>query len=194
MSAYDSYMMYNALKLHFNTEKYDYFKYSGKIKSKLIPENQHYIFDKIYKRYGNNLEKFYVANFLENPKIWVFDLLSQDSFDIFSVYNKKQESLSYVFKSEISYLIEEYSDLNSVLLTKKEIPILIKLVLRKKISIETLLILNFILKFFPMWEKRINEEFIWENFRMKCIKYYGFLKFDESKMKDILIQQLKEAK
>jgi len=37
MTAFESYRVYSALKLHFTTDSYDYFKYNGK--TKVTPEN-----------------------------------------------------------------------------------------------------------------------------------------------------------
>jgi len=191
MSAFDAYRIYNALKLHFNTEKYDYFKYCGKVKVKVIPENQYYIFDKISKRYSDDIEKFYVANFLENNNLWVNDLLSDYCETKFSSWKKKNESLTYVFKSDIITLKDEFEDLNDVLRIDKEYPILMKKVMQEKISIETLLLTNSIVKFFNAWDKKMKGDLIWDPFSLKCKKYYNFLKFDQDSIKQILIREIK---
>jgi len=191
MSAYDSYRLYNALKLHFNSESYNYFKYHGKIRSKTVPQNQVYIFDKLDKKYGMNLEDFYVSNFIEDQNIWVFDLVSEECNERYVKFQKKKESLTYTFKNDIISLLDEYDDLNKILLVDADFPILMRKVLQETISLETLLILNSIIKFFRMWENKIQDEYIWKDFKMKCIKYYPFIHFDKKKFKDIILQEIK---
>lgn len=191
MSAYDAYRLYNSLKLHFNSEEYNYFKYSGKIRSRFIPENQLYIFDKLYKMYGENLEKYYVANFLENPKIWVFDLLGEECRDAYNKFIKKNESLTYLFKSDIISLVEETDNINDVLRVREEFPPLLKRTLQKRINLETVIILNYFLDFISIWDKKLGEDLIWKNFKLKLIKYSPFVKFDENKFKSILKEEIK---
>lgn len=193
MSIYDSYSLYNSLKLHFNTDSYNYFKYHGKIKGKSIPESHYYIFDKVNKRYGNDIESFYVSIFLENPKYFVTDLLSEDCEEIYKNFVKKKESLSYVFKNDIANLVDEYSNLNDVIVVKKGFPDLVKKTLQGKVQLETLLIMNSILKFFPMWDRKIEDELVWNPFSMKCKKYFPFVKFDKDKMKEILKKEVESA-
>ena len=98
-SVYEAGNLFNALRLHFNDEKYNYFKYNGKTKCKFVPENQFYVFQKLEKRYGENIQDFYVANFLENPKLWIHDLLGQECDDIYKEWLRKNQSLTYHFKS-----------------------------------------------------------------------------------------------
>jgi len=190
-SVYEAGSLYNSLKLHFNNENYNFLKYNGKTKCKFVPENQFYVFQKLEKRYGENLKEFYIANFLENPKVWINELLTQDADDVYKNFLRKKESLGYVFKSDIQILLEDQDNFNNVLLVKKGFPVLMKMVMQKKVSLETLLILDDILQFIVMWEKKIQDELIWKGFRLKCIKYKPFLIFDTNKMKEILKQELK---
>lgn len=193
MSTYDSYRLYNSLKLHFNSESYNYFRYSGKIKSGSIPENQYYIFEKVYKKHGSDLENFYLSNFLENPKLWVNDLLSEECEERYKYFLGKKESLTYTFKNDISSLIDEYENLNDLIIVSKDFPILMKKTLQGKIDLNTLLIMNSILRFFPMWDKHIQDNLIWEPFKLKCKKYFPFIKFDQEKMKEILKVEVKKC-
>lgn len=183
--------LYNALKLHFNSEEYDFIKYNGKTRIKFIPQPQLYAFQKLNSRYGEDLKNFYIANLLENPNVWIFDLLNQESDDIYKVWKKKQESLGYVFKNDISALLETEEDFNKIFQVNKSFPPLMKLVQQKRINFETLLILDDILKFIDKWNRQIKEELIWNAFRLKCVKYKPFLNFDKEKMKRILKEEVK---
>ena len=184
--------LYNALKLHFNSEEYDYIKYNGKTRIKFIPQPQLYAFQKLNSRYGDELKNFYIANLLENPNVWIFDLLNQECDDIYKSWKKNQESLGYNFKNDISILMESEEDFNNFFKVNKNFPPLMKMVQQKKINLETLLILDDILKFIDKWNKQIQEEFIWSAFRLKCIKYKPFLIFDKKKMIKALKEEVKK--
>jgi hypothetical protein len=192
MSAIDAYKLYNSLKLHFNTEQYDYFKYSGKTKSRFIPNNQIHAFEKLYKKYNSDLQSFYIANLLDNPKAYIFDLLSEEANERYMSFLKKNESLTYLFKQDIINLLDRNEDFNSIFIPSKDCPILMKEVLKEKTNLETLLILNSILRFFPNWNKNMKDNIIWDQFKLKCIKYFPFMKFDKDKMKTILKTEVKK--
>lgn len=183
--------MYNALKLHFNSEDYDYIKYKGKTRIKFIPEPQVYTFQKLNNRYKDELQNFYISNLLENPNVWIFDLLNQECDDTYKNWKRTQESLSYVFKNDVSTILDSNENFNEIFQVKKTFPPLMIFVQQKRIKLETLLILDDILKFLGKWDKQINDEFIWKSFKLKCLKYKPFLSFDKDKMKSILKQEVK---
>jgi hypothetical protein len=64
--------------------------------------------------------------------------------------------------------------------------------MEERISIETLVILNDIMNFFPMWSKKIDDDIIWPSYRRRCIKYAPFIDYDKKKLKGILVEKMKE--
>lgn len=192
MTALEAYKLYTSLKLHFTSEKYNYFKYNGKTHANFIPQNQLHFYERLSKKYGDDLREFYVANFLENSQIWVAELLSDEAIERYKKYQAKNQSLTYIFKNDILLLLDEYEDLNKIILVEKDFPILLKKTMQEKVQLETLLILNSIVKFFGMWDKKIDDDIIWKSFRMKCIKYFPFIHYDQVKMKGILKNAIKK--
>ena len=190
----NAYQMYNALRLHFNSENYDYFKYSGKTNCKFIPENQRMLFDRLQKKYDNELLNFYLSNFLKNPKVWINDLFTEECEDIYKEFQKKNQSLSYIFKNDIDFLLDKYSDLNEVLRVKNDYPILLKLTMQEKVSLDTLLILDMMVRYMGNWDKKIGDDVIWNNFKFKCVKYRPFMNVNLDKMKDILKREVKNIR
>ena len=75
---------------------------------------------------------------------------------------------------------------NEILKTDGDYPILLVRSLRKEIHIETLCILNQLLNFFPMWNKKIADTIRWPEYQRKVIKYASFLPQDTVKYKLIL--------
>lgn len=181
----EAYNLYLSLKLHFTTETYDYFKYRGKVKNRKITEYQKYIFQKISSKY-ENLELFFVANFLENPKFWINDFFLDESYEIYKKFLNKQESLTYIVKCDIMSLCDEFDDVRKIFALQNGFPILMKQVQSNKINLETLIILNSFINFLPIWDKKINDDIIWKPFSMKCKKYSPFVKYDKGRMKEII--------
>ena len=61
--------------------------------------------------------------------------------------------------------------------------------MQQSIMIETVVIMNDLMNFFPMWEKKIKDDIIWPNWKLKLTKYAPFLHYDKVKFKGILKEQ-----
>jgi len=191
MTGYEAFGLYQALKLHFTQESYDFFKYNGKSNVSVTAfENRRdkYHFYKLSRKYSNKeeLTDFIVANMLVSEKSWVGDLLSEDADVRYRTRKKTLQSLSYVFENDCRTIFEGLDDPNSVIKTDGDYPVLLTKALRGEVSIETLCILNSILNFFPMWNKKITDTIRWPDYRRKCEKYASFLPQDVVKFKMIL--------
>jgi hypothetical protein len=71
-------------------------------------------------------------------------------------------------------------------------PLLLSKLLYGEVSIETVCILNSILNFLPMWDKKINDTIHYPSVSLKIKKYTPFIQFDPTKYKLILKKQLHE--
>jgi hypothetical protein len=191
MTGYETFGIYESLKLHFSKDTYDFFKYNGKTNQSVQSfENRKdkYHFYKLSRKYTNKdaLIDFLVANFLEDDKTWVGKLLEEDADIRYRNRQKVVQSLSYAFENDCRTVFENLSDPNEVIKTDGDYPVLLTKALRKEVTIETLVILNKILNFFPMWDKKITDTIRWPDFRRKCEKYASFLPQDVVKFKLIL--------
>ena len=195
MSAYKACCLYRALKLHFTTN-YDFNKYKGKVNYTQVQferNKQKYVYERLSKKFSDeDLKKFYISNFLQNENIWVQDLLSQESYDNFVNFNKKHQSLSYIFENDLLNIFNN-EDYKVLFKTKSDdFPLLLKKMLRNEVSTETVIIMNEFLDFLPKWEKNIKDDFIWSNVKTKMFKYRPFLEYDKFKFKQTLINTIKE--
>jgi hypothetical protein len=191
MTGYEAFCLYESIKLHFNKESYDFFKYNGKTNVTVTAfENRKdkYHFYKLSRKYSDKQEltDFIVANLMVSERLWVGDLLCEDADVRYTARKKTLQSLSYVFENDCKSVFENVNDPNEVLKTDGDYPVLLTKALRKEISIETLVILNKILNFFPMWDKKITDTIRWPDFRRKCENYASFLPQDVVKYKMIL--------
>lgn len=190
MEAIDAYKVYVALKNHFTLDNYDYFRYNKKAKvsyDSFLKRKDKIFFAKLGNRKDAHLEEFLIANFIHQTKTWIGELLSDECEERYKDWKRKQESLTYVFKNEIDFISELTPEqFNELFLPKNgNHPEIIKKYLRKEISLETLVILDSILKFTHKTDKIIHDP-IYAEVSKLCKKYQPFLKFDKAKMKSTL--------
>jgi len=189
MTGYEAFSIYHTLKLHF-TSDYDYFKYNGKCNiSSTTFENRRdkYHFYKLSRKYQNKDEytQFVIANLFANHKCWAGDLLQEEADIVFRERQKVLQSMSYTFENDCRVIFDGVEP-NDVLKTNGDHPILLTMALRKEIAPETLIILNSILQFLPMWDRKITDTIRWPDYRQSLVKYASFLTFDTVKYKLLL--------
>lgn len=196
-SGFAAYALFHALKLHFTSDSYDYIKYNGKTnvtKTTFSTRKDKYSFYRLSRKFGlTELKDYYLANFLVSDIQWVGDIIGPDSEENYKKWQKRIQSLTYTFESDIIKLLDRVDVPNELLMVKKnEFPLLMQCAQQGDITIETLIILDDIMNFFPMWEKQIYDDIVWPNFKMKCQKYKAFLHYDKEKFKQILKEKIKE--
>lgn len=185
MTPFEAYKLYTAIKNHFTLDSYDYFKYNGKVR---VTENSFevrkdkYMFYKLSKH--EDPLNFLVANLSENPKLWVGDLFGLDQQFKYNEYLKRQQSLTYMFETEIDNLLENFDKNFEV--PVGDYPFLLKLLTRKKISKETFIIIQDCVRFFSKWNKQINDPILWPQIAMNCKKLYPFMEYNKDKYCTIL--------
>ena len=198
MTGYETFGLYQALKLHFTQESYDFFKYNGKTNVSVTTfENRKdkYHFYKLSRRLAQkeDMIDFIVANLVEDEKTWVGSLLMQESEVNYRKHQKVIQSMSYTFENDCKLIFGDcILNPNEVLMTDGDYPVLLKKGLQKSVNIESVCLLNNMLGFVPMWSKKIADTIHWPNYRMKLLKYSAFIPKDDVKYKLILKKVLNE--
>jgi len=196
MTGYEAFSTYHTLKLHF-TSDYDYFKYNGKCNiSRTTFENRKdkYHFYKLSRKYSKEqFVDFVVANLFEDTGIWAGTLLQPEAETIYFSRQKVIQSLAYTFENDCKVIFENCKDPNEALSSNGEHPRLLTMALRKEISPETLIVLNAILQFLPMWNRKITDTIRWPDYQKRLLKYASFLTFDTVKYKLILKKQIQKC-
>ena len=185
MQPIDAYLMYCAMKAHFDKSDYDFVKYNGKSKvsrDSFYKRNDRVFFVKLTRKYKSkqDIQDYLLANFLVHPKGWV----GKFDEDNYIQWQRKIQSLSYTFKSEIESILDK--DLIAVSTNKH--PKLLKEYLGKRVSLESMVILNSILQFHKVWNVKLEEDYAWKDVCKLMENYKSFLKFDETKFKFVLKQ------
>ena len=195
---FDAYKTYLALKQHF-TSSYDYFKYNGKIKANIesfLKRKDKFFFRKLQKKYAkDDLVEVFVSNFIEGGDNWIGSLVSQESENNYEIWKKTKESITYNYHCDIRFL-NDYCishDISAnilIVLEDGNHPILLRLLLQNKIKIETIIILDGILKFVRYWDAKLDD-IIWDEKKRLIYNYKPFVQYDLEKCrqltKDVLL-------
>lgn len=192
MEAIDAYKIYVALKNHFTLDSYDYFKYNKKTNisyDSFLKRKDKIFFAKLGNRKKDYLEDFLVANFIHQTNTWIGELLSDECEERYKDWKRRQESLTYHFVNDVDFVSElSVNEFNELFYSVHgNHPKIIRMYFRKEISLETLVILDTILKFMLRLDKSINDPIYCEVSKL-CKKYQPFLRFDGMKMKSALKQ------
>jgi hypothetical protein len=192
MSAFECYKEYVALKNHFTKPSYDYFKYNGKMKVNVASFDKRkdkLFFQKLAKH--PDVHNFLIANLSENEKSWIRELAySEDAEKIYKEWIKRQQSLTYMFKQDLSKLDPNFND--NFIVKNNEHPTLLKLYLGKEVSLDTLCLLLEISGAKKHWDSKMQYDFIWDTLRTKVEKYSPFIKYEKDKIKEIIIDYFDE--
>lgn len=183
--AYQMYVYYLAIKRHF-TSNYDFHKYNGKINASVTSfetRKDKFFFYKLSKK--TDAKNFILANVVENPNIWVGDIVGEKGDAVFMEWKKRQQSISYVFKSELSNLDEDFD--SNLIVKDGQHPKLLRLYINRTISKETLIIVDDLTNVFSYWNNKLVDKIIFPDILNTCNKYKPFLEFDRNKMKNILV-------
>lgn len=184
MDAFEAYRQFLAIKLHFKSEKYDYFRYRGSVKvtrDSFEVRNDKYHFHKLSKK--PDLELFLACNIRDENDVWVGNLF-EDKYAIrFKEAQKRMQSLEYLFKNDMS----QFDTLDEALVVKDgEYPRVLNMFNRKQIMPETIIILDKTCKVFDYWDSAISDSIIWPKTKLKLLKYAGFMNFDINKFNQTL--------
>ena len=197
MKPYDAYSTYLAIKTHFSNGKYDYFASNGKVRASVASFEKRpdkWMFGRLAHFY---VETDYRDLLLSNTlKCWPNNvyphmLLQSDAKDTLLAYQKKMQSLSYTFTQDMDNLLSEVDKPDDIFkIEDGQNPIILQKVYTKEINLETFIILNNILNFFPMLSRKLSDTFSWDATMKHYIKYKPFIKYDEDKIRSIIKEKI----
>lgn len=185
---FDLYQNYQGVKLHFSSGEYDFFKYSGKVKTKKkLTEPQKYIFKRLAKNFDKNLVIVYFAiRFYENPKFWIFresaDAIIKDIVNMQSYI----EILDYNIKQEITKMIDagtennrEPNSVKDLLFFKdgySDLPYLYRKFASGSVSLFMLISLDDAFSLLKNWSKYMKDDLIFKEKVVTFRKVKQFLR------------------
>jgi len=195
MHGYDLYTTYQAIRLHFTSPDYNFYRYGGKTKvsrETFEKKQDKYFYHRLAKKYNDDqFVPFLVSNFINSKDTWIKSLVS-----------KKADDTYVAWKAVIDNLEVEYvNDLQKLHLTKDNFdnmfeslngkyPLLLVKYNQKIIRLETMVILNDLFNYIIIWDRKINDDIIYPQLARKITKYSPFLKIDVVKYKSLTLNSL----
>jgi hypothetical protein len=180
MDPYEVYRLYLALRLHFTKEDYDITKTKGGVRPSreaFMKRKDLYSIRKLAQtKSKQEIINFLVANFVSGNR-WggIFD---SESNEVYNHWNTKMQRLTYQFTQDIQTM---YSDSDPLESTNNQHPTVLKMYLGGKISLESIAILDKIVKFTSRDYGSLSDDFIWKDFIHLVKKYRPFVKIDKEK-------------
>jgi hypothetical protein len=194
-SGYGAYLLFLALRTHFNNTKYDFFQMHGRLrasKNSFEKRRDKFFFSKLAKVYNcEELRDFYVANLLKD-KHYVTELLDDEAQKNYNEYIRRRQSLTYIFTNELSRVFL-YDVMSPFKLIDGQYPYIVALYLQNIVSPETMAILDDFILYSNKFNKYLGtNDPIWSKVALKIHKYKPFIKYDKDKFKHILKEKIDE--
>ena len=190
MMPFDAFREYLALKNHFTKKSYDYHKYCGKSRATVqsfYKRKDRFWFEKVVRQKSDQeVVDFFVANFVscsDPQSLWIGEIMKEGETR-YKEWQKKVQSLSYLFKEESQQIFSQHK-FEEVFDCSKSHPVLLKMFLSGKISLETMVIYDRIFLYGNNFDKKLKDP-VWESVSMKIKKYNPFLNIDVLKFRKIL--------
>ncbi len=187
---FDAYRLYLGIKLHFHSKDYDFVKYNGVVKAELpsfMKRRDKFHFGKLSRTYKHELKNFFIAN-LSQKDYWVGDLLDKEADRRYKEWKKNKQKLSYMFEIEVGQSLKTYKIDTILKVDNGQHPRLLKFFLSKKVSLETIAIMDDIIGFTKDWDRLISETVVYPDISNLINKYKPFLTYDKKEYKSKLIE------
>jgi len=190
MNVFEAYEKYVSLKLHFTKEDYNYLKYGGKTNLKIESfekRSDKYHFQKLAKK--ENPMEFLIANFVaNNGSVWIGELVNDSKYDdVYIEWKKRKESLKYTFSKDINLLGDNFDEALKV--KGGQYPLALQLLFARKISIETICIIDALVNFLPYWDEKILDIYLFKDYSLIIRKYKAFLNVNGDVYRKILMDK-----
>ena len=192
MEPIDVYLMYCALKAHFSKSNYNYFKYEGKTRIKrdsFYKRKDRYFFARLSKKYikHEDIENYLVANFINEPTGYVARFHDKT----YEEWLYRKQNFYTIFADEMRPLVNDFQPLFEA--KSGTHPKLLREYFGKRISLETLIILDELVSYVDNWNKELNEDFIWTDLKKLMDNYKGFLTISVEKYRIQLLKLIEES-
>lgn len=187
MTGFDTYKIYNSLKLHYSRENFNAYTYN--FKTRINPRSYEklrfrYTFEKLASRYKTkeDIIDFFTSNFIAGCS-WVMDMTEKNMNE----RRARLESFSYRFKNDINKF-SEY-DFDELCVLKDGENILINEYTQGNINIETISVIDLLIDFIKPLLSKLNDPLGMKREKaMMAMKYkYSLIGLDTNKIRSILL-------
>jgi T4 gene Gp59 loader of gp41 DNA helicase/T4 gene Gp59 loader of gp41 DNA helicase C-term len=194
MNGYDLYCTYQAIKLHFSSESYNFFHYDGKTRVSIDAfqkRRDKFLFHRLARKYRDDeMVPFLVANFVHSDDNWTKSLLEEEAEQTYREWRRRTDSMSKIYTDDLQKIAtkDNFNDLFKV--EDGQFPKLLVLFMQNDVTLETMVILNNIFDFIKIWDKKISDDIIYPKVSRKIRKYGSFLNVNVDKYKTLTKETL----
>ena len=191
---FDVFKTYLAVKNHFTTD-YNYIKYGGRVTAKLesfTKRPDRYFFHKLSKKYNEkDILDFFVSNFAVDGNKWIGNVLNNEGSENYTRYRKYKEAFGNHFRNDCVSIVHDFSRRgisfnDGFRIINGQHPRVLRLLIQKKIHIQTAIVLDTILSFSKVWNKEITEKVVWPKIAHTITKLKPFVNFNFTEAKLIV--------
>ena len=191
MEPIDVYLMYCAMKAHFGKGDYDFVRFGGKSKvsrNSFWKRKDRSFFVKLSRKYktSDEIKDYLVSNFVKENKGWVGNFTDKN-------YTQwKNVNIVEKFEKDITPLLQDFDEGKFIFaVPESSHPKLLKEYLGKRVSLETMIILDELIEYSPKWNVHLKDDFMWEEINLLMNNYKKFLTIDKEKCRIILLKFVK---
>ena len=191
MEPIDVYLMYCAMKAHFGKSDYDFVKFDGKSKvsrNSFWKRKDRSFFVKLSRKYktSNEIKNYLVSNFVKENKGWVGNFTDEN-------YTQwKNMSMIEMFEKDITPLLQDFDKGKFIFaVPESSHPKLLKEYLGKRVSLETMIILDELMEYSLRWNVQLKDDLMWPSINLLMNNYKKFLTIDKEKCRIILLKFVK---
>ena len=191
MQAVDVYLMYCALKAHFQGD-YDYHKFGGKTKTKresYYKRKDRFFFAKTAVKYEDTeVLNYFVSNFIHNRSGYIANFTDKN----YETWMNKRAMFYEIFSQEMQPFVKNFEPLFEC--ESGQHPTLLKEYMGKRISLETMIVLDDLVEFSKKWDKELVwDDFVWPDVKKLMNNYKGFLTINTDKYRMKLLKLIEES-
>ena len=192
MEPIDVYLMYCAMKAHFGNTDYDFITYKGKSRvsrDSFYKRKDRVFFVKLSRKYKeyNEIRDYFISNFIKDRKGYISSFNDEN----YENWKTRRHSFYNIFIEEIKPFIKEFNPLFKV--KKSEHPKLMKEFLGGRLSLETLIVLDELVKFTKKWNQKLKDDIVWLDLKKLMNDYKRFLTIDKNKYRIQLLNLIEES-
>ena len=191
MQAVDVYLMYCALKAHFQGD-YDYHKFGGKTKTKresYYKRKDRFFFAKTAVKYEDTeVLNYFVSNFIHDRSGYIANFTDKN----YETWMNKRAMFYEIFSQEMQPFVKNFEPLFEC--ESGQHPTLLKEYMGKRISLETMIVLDDLVEFSKKWDKELVwDDFVWPDVKKLMNNYKGFLTINTDKYRMKLLKLIEES-
>ena len=192
MEPIDVYLMYCAMKAHFGKNDYDFITYNGKSRvsrNSFYKRKDRYFFVKLSRKYkeSDDIKNYLVSNFIVEQRGYVANFNDRN----YETWKDKRNNFYNIFTEEIRPFVNNFNPIFEA--KKNEHPLLLKEYLGKRVSIETLIVLEELVDFTKSWNRIMSEDYIWYDIKKLMKNYKRFLTIDKNRYRIQLLKLIEES-